>query len=583
MEENKKEVEKEVKKEINNKENKLNKDKVLENIQNISLKISDIARILIIIATLFLIILIAVKAFYKTGYFPATYDNALEKTDYKYDNILENIAYISLVLTIVYVFQRILEKIKLKYVIPIILILILTLFIWFVLTLDLVPIADQGQIMILGEAISNHIVNLHVNPGNYLEMFPYQFGFAYYVGCVISIVNGIQNIFNLEYFNYLQVLNSIYSIICMVFMYLIGNRLLKEDNKSKNVLLVLIMLFGAYFMFLNTHVYAIIPGLMFALLAFLCTIRFIQDRKWYNLVITAISMFIAIYLKTNYQIFLIAIIGILGLEFLKKIEIKNVLSIILVMVIYVTGSSIGDYIFKENIQRDIPLGVPMMTYMYMGWAPSNTLSSGWYTGDVINLYTDNKFDHIETAEKTKELIYTRYNYFINNFEELFRYAWDKFDSTWLNPTFQTIWCATPGLDRIYTNEEYKNYIEEENSWLKDVLSYNSDVFHVEERLFDSYEIIIFACASIGIINMLKEKDKENEKLLLIVTFLGGVVFHFVLWETKAVYVLGYYYLLLPYTAKGLTILFEKLERLFKNIFNKIKNKSNTEKETKKVN
>ena len=133
MEENKKEI----KKEVSNNENKLNKEKVLENIQNVSLKLSDIARVLIIIAALFLIILIAVKAFYKTGYFPATYDNALEKTDYKYDNILENIAYISLVLIVIYIFQRILGKIKLKYVIPIMLILILTLFIWFVLKIDI--------------------------------------------------------------------------------------------------------------------------------------------------------------------------------------------------------------------------------------------------------------------------------------------------------------------------------------------------------------------------------------------------------------------------------------------------------------
>ena len=225
MEENKKEVEKEV----NNKENKLNKEKVLENIQSISLKISDIARILIIIATLFLITLIAVKAFYKTGYFPATYDNALEKTDYKYDNILENIAYISLVLTIVYVFQRMLGKIKLKYVIPIILILILTLFIWFVLTLDLVPIADQGQMMILADAVYNDIINLHVNPGSYLDMFPYQFGFAYYAGTIFKIMDILKNIITIDRFIVLQILNAIYSLISMIVLYFIGIRLFEKE------------------------------------------------------------------------------------------------------------------------------------------------------------------------------------------------------------------------------------------------------------------------------------------------------------------------------------------------------------------
>ena len=566
------------------KENKFNidKDKIVNKMQSISLKVVDFARIVIIILSIMLLVLIAVKAFYKTGYFPATYDNAIEKTDYKYDNIFENLVYITVILFIIYLLHKLLEKVKLKYVIPIVLILLLSLFIWFVISVRIVPIADQGQIMILGDASYKNILNLHIGAGSYLDMFPYQFGFAYYVGVVIGLIDKIKNVFNLDAFVYLQILNSVYSIICMIFMYLIGNRLInKDDIKTKNILRVLILLFSAYFVFLNTHVYAIIPGLMFALFAFLCTIRFIQDGKWYDIVVASISIFIAVFLKTNYKIFLIGILGILGLELLKKIELKKFLSLIIVFVIYVSGSNVGDYIFETKIQRDIPLGVPMMTYMYMGWAPSNTLSSGWYTGDVINIYNKNEFKHIETAEETKDLIEVRFNHFMGDLKELWRYAWDKFDSTWLNPTFQTIWCATPGLDRIYNNEEYKEYVEKDIPWLIDVVSYDSDVYHIEERLFDSYEIIILGSAIISVVCILKNKEKESENLLLIVTFLGGAVFHFVLWETKAVYVIGYFYLLLPYAAKGLSLLFDKFEIKIKEIKDKkIKQKENIKEESK---
>ena len=570
---------KEIKKEI---KFNIDKDKIVNKLQKVSLKAVDFVRIVILILSIMLLVLIAVKAFYKTGYFPATYDNAIEKTDYKYDNIFENLVYITVILFIIYLLHKLLEKIKLKYVIPIVLILLLSLFIWFVISIRIVPIADQGQIMILGDASYKNILNLHISPGSYLDMFPYQFGFAYYVGVVIGLIDKIKNAFNLESFIYLQILNGVYSIMCMIFMYLIGNRLInKDDIKTKNILRVLILLFSAYFMFLNTHVYAIIPGLMFALLAFLCTIRFIQDGKWYDIVIAGISIFIAVFLKTNYKIFLIGILGILGVELLKKIELKKFLSLIIIFVIYVSGSNIGDYIFETKIQRDIPLGVPMMTYMYMGWAPSNTLSSGWYTGDVINIYNKNEFKHIETAEDTKDLIEVRFNHFMGDLKELWRYAWDKFDSTWINPTFQTVWCITPGLDRIYNDEEYKNYVESEISWLIDMVSYDSDVYQMEERLFDSYEIIIFSASIISVIYILKNKEKNSENLLLIVTFLGGAVFHFVLWETKAVYVIGYFYLLLPYAAKGLSLLFNKVEIKIKETKDKnIKQKENIKEESK---
>ena len=49
----------------------IDKDKIINKFQNISLKVIDFARVVIIILSIMLLALIAVKAFYKTGYFPA--------------------------------------------------------------------------------------------------------------------------------------------------------------------------------------------------------------------------------------------------------------------------------------------------------------------------------------------------------------------------------------------------------------------------------------------------------------------------------------------------------------------------------
>ena len=555
----------------------MNKNR-LEKIENFGNKLY------IIVCIVLLLGLITIKSFYKTGYFPSTFDNALEKTDYKYDNIFENLAYIFLILTIIYILNKILLKTKLKYVIPIIFTIILVCFIVFVIKLDLIPIADQGQMMILAEAAANNTINLHVSPGSYLDMFPYQFGFAYYAGLVIRIIELTNNFLKEDIYIYLEILNTFYSIVCMALMYLIGNRIINNKNDKENndidinentkknrsnILLILIVIFSTYFMFFNTHVYGNLPGLMFGLLSLLCIIRFIQDKKLYNIIISAISIFIAIYLKTNYQIFLIAILCTLGLEFIKKVNVKSIISVLILLVMYFSLSTFGDWFMQRHIARSIPAGVPMITYIYMGWAPGNTLSSGWYTGDVINIYTNNNFDHIKTAENTKELFKKRIDHFINDMVEFRRYAWDKFDSTWLNPTFQTIWLATPGSDRINGNDEYKEYINE-NSWIKEMVNYNSDAFHIEERLFDAFEIIVFGFAIIGVLNLRKENNAEN--LLVLITFIGGAVFHFVVWETKAIYVLGYYFLLIPYTTIGINIAFEFINKKVKVLFDKTKTK-----------
>ena len=74
-------------------------------------------------------------------------------------------------------------------------------------------------------------------------------------------------------------------------------------------------------------------------------------------------------------------------------------------------------------------------------------------------------------------------------------------------------------------------------------------------------IIVFIFAGIGMLKIFKQGKIEH--ILLPMIFLGGFVFH-TFWETKAIYVLQYYYLLLPYAAFGIVQLFEKIEKLKNN-------------------
>ena len=70
------------------------------------------------------------------------------------------------------------------------------------------------------------------------------------------------------------------------------------------------------------------------------------------------------------------------------------------------------------------------------------------------------------------------------------------------------------------------------------------------------------------------KKEDNEVLILALTFIGGVVFHFVLWETKAIYVIQYYFLLLPYAAKGLVYFIDKSILKYKDLKYKKLNEKN---------
>ena len=85
-----------------------------------------------------------------------------------------------------------------------------------------------------------------------------------------------------------------------------------------------------------------------------------------------------------------------------------------------------------------------------------------------------------------------------------------------------------------------------------------DLFKVEEFMFKSLQIIIFVFAAFSII---LDSNKYDLKIIFpLVIFIGGLLFHLI-WETKAIYVIQYYFLLLPFSANGINRCIEKFELL----------------------
>lgn len=153
------------------------------------------------------------------------------------------------------------------------------------------------------------------------------------------------------------------------------------------------------------------------------------------------------------------------------------------------------------------------------------------------------------------MINERLLYFANNPKNFFNYYSQKIGSTWLNPTFQTIWCSLPGVRYRYY-EEYVNYISYHETALSMV---GGKLYVLEENYFNIYQVLIFISAGIGI--ALTSKDSNTLTSFLPVIFIGGFLFH-IIWETKAIYVIQYYFLLLPYSALGIEQIYQKLKTKF---------------------
>ena len=527
----------------------------------------------ICIFVLIILVLISIGAIIKTAYFKATFDYALEFSDYKYDNVFLNILFVIILAFLVFLISYLLNKIKPKIAFVLFLvglIVFLSFAIHFILDLSLQPHADQGQIMILGNAIAHEKLIDHMSPGSYLDMFRYQYGISMYIGLVIRIFDVISNFKMTNYYIYLQILNAVYSFLILLIMWYIGYLIFDKDKKKSIYLGIVLLLFSVYLVFFNIQIYGNIVGLLFVLLAILCLVKYFENKNIVFAIFSGILISGAVEFKTNYQIIFIAMTICLGLELIqnfktlkdKKDKILKTLAVVCFLICYFLIRLLDKGLFYRYVKDDINGGIPMITFIYMSWAPGNTLSSGWYTGDVINIYTDSGFDEEKTKEETLKRFDARINEFKENPKEFRRYLWDKLESTWLNPTFQTMWTATPGYERI--DENYEKRIEENHlEYLKDLLSYDKGLYQGFERYFETISTFIFVFAIVGIIVIIKEKDIRF--LVFPLSFLGGAMFHF-MWETKAIYVFCYYFMILIISIIG----FDKVVELIKNKISKDK-------------
>lgn len=523
-------------------EEKLDKEISIQSKTQKIQKLSSSAILLIVGSIVTVIGLLAIGI---TIYFNIVINFASEKCQFKIDNIFLNCIFTIIALGLLYLVYKILPNINKKILLAITLAFSLILGLWWVNYIKFKPISDQSMVVYCGEKMVENSLPTILNPGEYLNRNPHQLGVCVYIMTVFKLFATRSPLT-------LQILNVIYATISAFILYLICKEIFQEEIVQK-ICLIFIAFFSIYWAFFSVHVYGNLPGLMFALLSLLFTLKFLDNNQIYNIVIVAISVTLAYMLKSNYQIFMCAIVIVLGLYFLQNYKKQTLVGILLVIVT-MFGFKAFVYNHVENgTGYSLHEGVPMIAYIYMGIAEPVTLTPGWYTGDVEAIYNQSNFSKEKSAEIATENLKNRLEYLLQNPSYTWNYFTNKLQTTWLNPTFQVFWCSTPST-LLDIDPVYNSRIAPEKLLISIICG---TAQKIEERIMDVFQIIIFISAGITLILFSKKGDLK--KALLPLTFLGGFIFH-IIWETKAIYVIQYFYIMLPFAAYGIYTLFKFIDK-----------------------
>lgn len=418
--------------------------------------------------------------------------------------------------------------------------------VFWILIAESKPGADQLIITDIAKQMNEGIYSAFNNDG-YLIKYQNQLP-------ITLLLQLIYKVFPDTSFFHLQLLN-VFGLLGVYYLL----SLLFTDFKRSNAEKICLLSLGLFFPILNYYcifIYGNIFGLLFSLLAIHFMIQCINHEKLIYGAASLFAMLIAVFLKQNYLIFMIALIITYFIHFFERRRIQlAVLPIMMILMFFITQSGFNQITAKYN--KDYKTyGMSTWGWIAMGTSRTTETCDGWFTHDNNILYKECGYNTKLHGEKSKEVVKQNLETYIKHKRQGIRFFLRKNASQWNNPDFQGYWIV---LCHDHSRSSTANHLLSSRTINR----------------VDYYLNLGQFCILIGVLLFfLREPCKiTNLELYLAITIIGGFIFH-TFWEGKSQYIVSYYPLMYFYSVIGFSGTIHYLEKkdFSKNILRDIRSK-----------
>ncbi|SNU88219.1 conserved hypothetical integral membrane protein [Streptococcus merionis] len=392
---------------------------------------------------------------------------------------------------------------------------------------DAKHVLTAAKAMNLGDYSSLTVV------GSYLYKNPHQLGLVTFDRVISWVGLGRTEVFFILYLlitigiNYFQ-----WKITALLFHNTLINKLT----------LFLSFLFLPLFFFI-LFVYGSHPGLLCMLMGLYFLLKYENTHKKSQLTVALPALTIGYLIRTNYIIFVLALIAIYLLLFWQDHKIKRLGTIGLICLSLFMGKTGLHTYYQLASGQAIPKGTPMIAYVTMGLRDVSPTRGHW---DAYNtkLLDDNQNNQDKAKKQAISDLKVRLKTFRNDPTYALEFFTEKVTGTWAEPTFQSIWSG-PQKNR---NQEVRTHL------LKSIYQQGLAYRLINIFLF-IYLMIIYLLSSLYLLykGLVKCEKFPSFALYPYIFLIGGFLFH-LFWETKSQYVYIYVYLLIPTLAQAIASL-----------------------------
>lgn len=387
--------------------------------------------------------------------------------------------------------------------------------------------------------------------GSYLSYYPQQVGLAAFWELLIRIWNLIP--INQHPYHFIKLVYLLLECVIIIFQEKTVH-ILWHDEKAECLYLLLAGANCPLFMY-TSFVYGEIPSFAAISVSFYFLLRLLDGdarqtseasprKRAARTVFLALGcllfLTLSVMLRKNSLIFMIAAALVL---FLCAVRQKRPLLLLLTVLCVACSLAVLPGVQKMYEQRSgshLSSGVPAMSYFAMGMQESSR-ADGWYNGFNFYTYQDTGMDTNATVAASREAIKERLAYFRENPGYAAGFYAHKYLSQWADGTYAcrqatlaTFGGRSPFFESLYKGASSKYLIGYCNIY--------QNVLYLG----------VFCFCLAGILAGSPDGFRLPAYLGLIGA-LGGFLFHMI-WEGNARYILPYGLAMLPYAARGLSLL-----------------------------
>ncbi len=462
----------------------------------------------------------------------------IEHVTFLNDNILLNLAVLAVFLMLAVLLMRVSVKRKTAVLVGAVSIaLSAAIGVWWVLSSKSLPSADSLRIITAAqEVIKGNMQAL--TETFYFKTYPFQTGY-------LLFAEGFLRLFGSGALIPFQLLNVLFVVAAEIAMLLIT----KELFNDARVELLTAILLGLCIqpMLLSTFLYGTLPGMALAIWSAYFVIRAMRTKKLAVLIPALVLIALAIFLKKNFWIVLLAESILLMLFVIREKKWLFVSFIAVAAVLSITLPMLSQKIYEEKAGEPFGKGTPQMAWLVTGFRDSS-LCAGWYNGYTNNILMQNDYNYDATLAQCKLDFAERVDELIHRPVYLGSFFYHKITSQWNEPAYQTIWSSATS-DR---SGEVSDLIESLSKGPA------SDAFNAYCNQLMQF---VYIAMTVAFFVFLRKKEERSEARMIIPTILVGAVLYHALFEAKSQYAIIYVPMMLPYAAYG-------MKRLSETVFHK---------------